>query len=492
MQIDWHLLLYGLSWLFAISNMVLAIFAFNMYFMLALTIRYWHASANHLPPLAEVDWPSVLVQLPIYNERYVVERLIDAVAGLTYPTDRLIIQVLDDSTDDTVALAQARVAYHHVRGLHIEYIHRVERIGYKAGALSAGMAVTPGDFIAIFDADFVPSPDFLYRLIPEFSDQPRLGMVQARWGHLNAEQNLVTRAMMLAVDSFFAVDQVARSGAGLFMNFNGSACILRRACIEDAGGWQYETLVEDMDLSYRALIKGWRIKYRSDVVVPGELPVSIITLKQQQYRWAKGATQVVYNLGGKVIFSRKPLFHKILGMVHLSGYLPHPLIVFSLVLSLPVVLLNGQTPIHWGLMGLATLAPPLAILWGQLLLRHKQGMNWLYFPVIFLIGIGMAVTDTRAIWDALFIHANVFVRTPKFGQVNHRESLYALPVDGCTWVELALALYGFATTLLAIQRAPALVPFILIYTAGFGFTALTGFWQSRGVRLGQVVEQPIS
>jgi cellulose synthase/poly-beta-1,6-N-acetylglucosamine synthase-like glycosyltransferase len=350
------------------------------------------------------------------------------------------------------------------------------------------MEVAPGEFIVLFDADFVPPPDFLSRLLPEFRDHPRLGMVQARWGHLNAEQNLVTRAMMLAVDSFFAVDQVARSGAGLFMNFNGSACILRRACIEDAGGWQHDTLVEDMDLSYRALLTDWHIKYRSDVVAPGELPVSIITLKQQQYRWAKGATQAVYKLGGKVIFSHKPLSHKILGLIHLSGYLPHPLIVLSLVLSLPVVLLNGQNPIHWSILGLATSAPPLAILCGQLLLRQKPGKNWLYFPVIFLIGIGMAVTDTRAIWDAFFVRANVFVRTPKFGQVSHQESLYALPVDGCTWVELALALYGSATTFLAFQRAPALVPFILIYTAGFGFTALASFWQSRQVPSRQVKE----
>jgi cellulose synthase/poly-beta-1,6-N-acetylglucosamine synthase-like glycosyltransferase len=491
MFIDWHLFLYVLSWLYALSNMVLAIFSCNMFFMLALTIRYWRASAIPMPPLAEADWPGMLVQLPIFNERYVVERLIDAAANLDYPTDRIIIQVLDDSTDDTAPLAEARVAYHRARGLHIEYHHRTERDGYKAGALAAGMAAAPGEFIALFDADFVPPPDFLRRLMPEFSGHPRLGMLQARWGHLNAEQNMVTRAMMLAVDSFFTVDQVARSGAGLFMNFNGSACILRRACIEDAGGWQHDTLVEDMDLSYRAQLKGWLIKYRSDVVVPGELPVSIITLKQQQYRWAKGATQVVRKLGRQVLFSRKPFFHKILGLFHLTGYLPHPLIVFSLVLSLPVVLLHGQTPIHWGVMGLAALAPPLAMLWGQLLLRHNRHMNWLYFPIIFLIGIGMAVTDTRAIWDAFFVRTNVFVRTPKFGQVHHRESLYALPVDGCTWVELTLALYGFATSLLALRQAPVLVPFILIYTAGFGFTALTSFWQSRGVLPRPMAELPL-
>jgi cellulose synthase/poly-beta-1,6-N-acetylglucosamine synthase-like glycosyltransferase len=490
MPIDWVSFFHGLSWLYSISNLVLAIYAFNMFFMLALSIWYWHASAVPLTPLADADWPSVLVQLPIFNERHVVERLVDATVVLDYPADRLIIQVLDDSTDDTSALAEARVAYHRARGHRIEYHHRAERAGYKAGALAAGLAAAPGEFVALFDADFVPTPDFLRRLIPEFTGHPRLGMVQARWGHLNPEQNMVTRAMMLAVDTYFTVDQAARSGAGLFMNFNGSAGILRRACIEDAGGWQYDTLVEDMDLSYRAQLKDWRIKYRSDVVVPGELPVSIITFKQQQYRWAKGAAQVVRKLGGQVIFSRKPLLHKLQCLLHLSGYLPHPFIVFSLVLSLPVVLLYGQTPIHWGVLGLATLAPPLAVLWGQLCLRHERYGSWLYYPALFLICIGLAVTDTRAIWDAFFGRTNVFVRTPKFAQVNHHESIYALPIDGCTWVELALALYGFATSLLALRQAPILVPFILIYTAGFGFTALAGFWQSRGVLSKPVAEQP--
>jgi cellulose synthase/poly-beta-1,6-N-acetylglucosamine synthase-like glycosyltransferase len=492
MGIDWDLILHILSWLYAIFNMALAIFAFNMFLMLALAVRHWRASLTpaHLPEVSE--WPTVLVQLPTFNERYVVERLIDSAAALDYPPDRILIQVLDDSTDDTGALAEACVAHYQALGRRIEYHHRVDRAGYKAGALAAGLALAPGEFVALFDADFVPAPDFLRRIIPEFAGHPRLGIVQTRWGHLNPEQNMVTRAMALAFDSFFTVDQVARSGAGLLMNFNGSAGVIRRACIETAGGWQHDTLVEDMDLSYRAQLAGWRIKYRLDVVVPGELPASIIALKQQQYRWAKGATQVLRKLGWRLLTSDKPLFHKFQGLLHVSGYLPHPLIVFTLLLSLPVVLLHGRTPVHWGVLGVAALAPPLSVLWGQLRLRHDWHMSWLYYPALFLVGIGLAVTDTRAIWDAFFGRTNVFVRTPKFATTHPRKNAYALPVDWSTWVELVLALYGLATTWLAVQWAPALAPFIMVYTAGFGFTALVGFWQSRGVRRQPAVEQPLS
>jgi cellulose synthase/poly-beta-1,6-N-acetylglucosamine synthase-like glycosyltransferase len=490
MTVDWHLVLEGLSWLYAISNMALALFAFNMFFLLALAIWHWREAVSPAKLPAPAEWPTVLVQLPIFNERYVVERLIDAAAALDYPADRLIIQVLDDSTDDTAALAEARVAFHLHQGRHIDYLRRTERTGYKAGALAAGLAVAPSEFTVVFDADFVPPTDYLRKLIPEFIHNPRLGMLQARWGHLNPGQNMLTRAMALAFDSFFSVDQVARSGAGLMMNFNGSAGILRRTCIEEAGGWQHDTLVEDMDLSYRAQITGWQIKYRLDVVVPGELPASIIALKQQQYRWAKGATQVLRKLWRPLCASPKPLLHKLQGLLHLSGYLPHPLMVASLLLSLPVVYLHGQTPISWGVLGLAALAPPLEVIWGQSRLRHDWHMSWLYYPALFLVGIGVAVTDTRAIWDAFFGHTNVFVRTPKFAAASQRHSSYALPVDWSTWVEAALAIYGLGSGLLATQWAPTLAPFILVYAAGFGFTAVLGFWQGRGVSSKHAPDKP--
>ncbi len=488
----WVMILHFLSWLFAIFNSALAIYGLNMFMMLALAVHYWRRSERR-PCLPEAcDCPTVLVQLPLYNERYVVERLIDAAAALDYPPDRINIQVLDDSTDDTAALAEARVAHYKALGRRIEYYHRTDRAGYKAGALVAGLAHDSSEFVVLFDADFVPPPNFLRCLLPEFAANPRLGIVQARWGHLNPEQNVVTRAMALAFDSFFTVDQVARSNTGLLMNFNGSAGVLRRACIDGAGGWQSDTLVEDMDLSYRAQLKGWQLKYRLDVVVPGELPASIMALKQQQYRWAKGATQVLRKLAGPLVLSSKPLFHKFQGLLHLSGYMPHPLIVFTLLLSLPVVLLHGHTPVHIGVLGVAAIGPPLAVLWGQLRLRHDWHMSWLFYPALFLVGIGLAVTDTRAIWDAFFGRTNVFVRTPKFAATSPRQSVYALPVDWSTWVECALVVYGLITASLAIQWAPALAPFILTYTAGFALTAGLALWQSRGVRRRQSAEQSVS
>ena len=473
-------LLLGLSWLYAIANTALAIFGLNLFYLLGLAIYHWRASLSS-PALLVNEWPTVLVQLPVYNERYVIERLIDAAAALDYPPDRLRIQVLDDSTDDTTDKAAARVAYHRARGTPIEYLHRQARTGYKAGALAEGMAAAPGEFMAVFDADFIPPPDFLRRMIPHFNEYPRIGMVQARWGYLNAEQTIITRAIALATDNIFAVDHVARGGAGLLLNFNGSAGILRRACVEEAGGWSADTLVEDFDLSYRAQIAGWRIRYCSDIVVPSELPASVLALKQQQFRWVKGSIQVVRKLTGPLLRSRLSPLQKVQGLLHLAGYFPSLLMVFSLLFSLPVVLLHGQTPIHWSLLGVAMLAPPLAIIWGQSRLRHDWHISWLNYPALFLLGLGLSVSNTSAIVSAFYGRKNVFVRTPKFAGADLRKNAYALSVDWSAWVELLLAIYGFGTGYLALFMAPALAPFIFMYALGFGFTAVLGFWQSGRV-----------
>jgi len=482
---EWRDLLVILSWLYAIVNTLLALFSFNMLFLLILAV--WQRRPRPPAPAPdEAQWPTVLVQLPIYNERYVVERLIDAAVALDYPSDRLIVQVLDDSTDDTTLLGQARAAYHRQRGRAVEYIHRTERSGYKAGALAAGQAAAPGEFIVVFDADFVPPPDFLRRMIPEFVADPRLGILQARWEHLNVTQSAVTRVIALLLDMHFAVEQVARSRTGMLMNFNGSAGVIRRACLADAGGWQHETLVEDLDLAYRAQLRGWRVDYRPDVTAPAELPASIQAFKLQQFRWSKGSIQVLRKLGWQVITSRRPLLHKIEGILHLSAYMPHPLILLSLLLSLPVVMLYGYTPLNWALLGAAALIPPLAVLWSQLRLRRDWLRRWSHYPLLFLVGIGLAVNNSIAMWQAATGRASAFMRTPKFSGGDQRKSAYALRVDWTTYVELGLAVYGLGTALLALQRAPALVPFILMYAAGFGVTAALSFWQSGGVRRAQL------
>lgn len=464
------LLLEWIGGLYAASVWGLA--AYGAALAVALAVAVWYRRPRPPAPAPdEAGWPTVLVQLPVFNERSVVERLIDAAAALDYPAGRLMIQVLDDSTDDTAARAWTRVAALRARGVPITYQHRRGRDGFKAGALAAGLASAPeAEFVAVFDADFAPAPDFLRRLIPDFLADPRLGMVQARWEHLNAGQNAVTRAQALAFDGYFAVDQVARSRAGWPMNFNGSAGVWRRACIDDAGGWQGDTLAEDLDLSYRAQLQGWRLDYRPEVAAPAELPPSLLAVKRQQFRWAKGSFQVWRKLGARLLASRRPLHHKVLGWLHLSGYLSHPLALASLLLSLPVVLLEGHTPVRWDLLGWLSLAPPLVTIWGQIRLR-REAWRLRDYPILVIGMIGLALGNTRAFWEALTGQVSEFQRTPK-------ASAYTVPLDWTTWGELLLALYAAATGLLALERAPGLAPMLCLYALGFGGVAALSLWEA--------------
>ncbi len=477
----WYIFFYRLSWIYSILNIILALFSLNILFLLILAIRHRKPKT---PPVLEssAGLPSVLVQLPVYNERYVIERLIDSAAALQYPADKLVIQVIDDSTDETTLLAQARVAHHRERGVDIRYLRRADRSGYKAGALTAGMAAAPGEIITIFDADFIPPRDFLLRMVPSFLRDPRLGILQARWEHLNLEQNAITRVIALGLDLHFAVDQIARSRSGLLMNCNGSGCMLRRQCIEEAGGWQDDTLVEDTDLSYRAQLAGWRIDYRPDVLVPGELPATILAFKQQQFRWAKGIIQAFLKLAGRIAASKEPLFKKVEGFLHLGMYIGSPLMLLSFLLSFPVVFIYGHQPFNIAALGVAALIPPLAILYAQARLRGQWLRYWIYYPMLFLVSIGLSVTITRAIWEALIGVKSPFVRTPKFSGSDQKNSHYALPVDGAAWIELALSMYGLFTGLFAVERARFLAPFIFLYALGFGLTACLGFLQAGPVR----------
>jgi cellulose synthase/poly-beta-1,6-N-acetylglucosamine synthase-like glycosyltransferase len=343
----------------------------------------------------------------------------------------------------------------------------------------------PVEFVAIFDADFIPPPDFLRRTLPAFQSDPRLGLVQARWDHLNAEQSTLTRAQALALDGYFTVDQVARSRAGLLMNFNGSAGVWRRACIEEAGGWQGDTLAEDLDLSYRAQLSGWRLDYLPEVRAPAELPTSILALKRQQFRWAAGSYQVLRKLGPQLLTARMPLFRKLEGFLHLAGYLVQPLVLAVLLLSLPIVLRYGQSPLNLNWLGWAGLGPVLVGLWGQITLRRDWLKRLRYYPVLVMIAIGLSLSGTLALVEAFAGRRHAFVRTPKFSSANHRGSAYALPLDWTTWGELVLALYALATGLLAVELAPGLAPIIFLYALGFSYTAAMGFWQGGGVRLSE-------
>jgi len=459
----------------------LALYGFNALLLSGLFL--WHRRRTVEAPMME-DWLKVTVQLPIFNERFVIERLIDAAASLDYPPDRLSIQVLDDSTDETAALAQTRVAYHQARGVNIAYLRRTDRTGFKAGALAHGLAVAPGDFIAVFDADFCPPPDFLRQVMPYFAD-PRVGMVQTRWGHLNAEFSPLTRAQALALDGHFVVEQTARSRAGLLLNFNGSAGVWRRDCIVDAGGWHADTVAEDLDLSYRAQLAGWRLQYLPDVVAPAELPPLLMAFKRQQFRWAKGSIQCLRKLGGCLLRSSLSPWRKTQGLIHLSGYLIHPLMLALVLVGLPVILAHDLGMLPLSTLGLAGFAPPVVFALSQWAVYPDWRRRFAYLPFLVLLGAGVALNNTGAVFEALMgRNPTLFLRTPKFqsegrhaGRVGHARD-YSLPVDWTTWGELALAFYCLVEAVVAISRAPGLAPFLLTYALGYAYTAGLSLWQS--------------
>ena len=306
------------------------------------------------PPPAPVAWPTVLVQLPLYNEQNVVERVIDACAALDYPADRLHIQVLDDSNDATVALAAARVAHHTARGLSISHVRRPDRQGFKAGALRFGLEGNTDEYVAIFDADFVPEADFLKRTIPYFLPDAQIGVVQTRWGHLNENEDLLTRLQAFGLNAHFLIEQVGRTFAGFFINFNGTGGVWRRACIDDAGGWHTDTLTEDLDLSYRAQLRGWRFVYRPDIVAPAELPAVMDALKSQQFRWTKGAAETAHKHLGRMWRSAQPLPVKLQATFHLLNSSVYIVIMLMALLSVPLVFVREQHREFQGVFQLAS------------------------------------------------------------------------------------------------------------------------------------------
>jgi glycosyltransferase involved in cell wall biosynthesis len=486
---------YWLSWIYAFALLGMSVFGLNLWLMtvVAVLLRLpWPKRWRQSPPptLAEGEWPTVLVQLPLYNERYVVERIIDAVAALDYPLDRLTIQVLDDSTDDTAAIARSRVAFHRARGHAITYLHRTNRSGYKAGALAAGLQVSSAEFVAIFDADFVPATDFLRRTIPEFYRDPRIAIVESRWEHLNHDQDPFTQGIALQLDSYFGVQQAASSRMSLLMNFNGSGGVWRRSAIDDAGGWSGDTLAEDLDLSYRAQLRGWRLVYLGDLASPAELPTTMVAFKRQQFRWAKGSVQVLRKVNSSLVTARISLFRKLQGYLHLSGYLGHSLVVVSLLLSLPVVLLNhGQTPMRWEVLQLAGFAPPVMAVTAQLMLHKDWYKRVPYYPLWILVGVGLALTNLVAVWDAFLGTSNVFERTPKTPPGSQDAKSYGLPLDWTTWGETFLAFYAFVTGMLATDLARGLAPVIFLYALGFGYTAALGFLQADALGQSKTARQ---
>ncbi len=480
-----------LGLVFSAAALLVALFGANAFLLCYLYLRRRSVSLPAPAPCPE--WPAVTVQLPIYNELHVVSPLIDAAARLTYPRSQLQIQVLDDSTDETTHLARERVLRHRASGLDIELVHRFDRSGFKAGALANGLETARGEYTAVFDADFVPPSDFLVRTIPHLVADGSLAFVQTRWGHLNARYSALTRAQTIALDGHFVVEHLARNQNGLVMNFNGTAGVWRRAAIEDAGGWQSDTLTEDVDLSFRAQLAGWKALYLPEVVAPAELPPRVAAFRRQQARWATGAAQCLAKLGGALLRGGLPTRRRegektrarlswparLEGLMHLSVWIAHPMSLVLLLLT--PLMLAGQIPltINLSIFWLAALGPICAYAVSQRRLYGDWRARMLYMPVLALLGTGLALSNTIAIVEGLIGQRTPFLRTPKFGPDGRAgqwaRSRYTLPFQWIVVGELALACYALATTALAVSVGHYFsVPFLLLYVGGYGYMGIQG------------------
>lgn len=474
-----HILIGVLVGLYVVSALLLSLYALGA--LVLLVLWRWGRARPMPPSVIPADWPRVLVQLPVYNERAVIARLVDAVAALDYPRDRLFVQVLDDSTDETSELIARLVAHYSALGYAMVHLRRTERRGYKAGALEEGLKQQSADLVAVFDADFVPPPDFLRRVVPFFCADKQLGMVQTRWGHLNALENALTRAQALSLDGHFAIEQAARSRGGLLLNFSGSAGVWRLACIKAAGGWSAATLAEDLDLSYRAQLNGWRFLYLPDVVVPAEIPPQIAAYTQQQSRWAKGTTQNLLLHGPALWRSHLNLLQKFMGTLHLAQYLTHPLMLFLLLLTVPLLLAGKLGSLPLASLGLLGFAPPMLYLAGQMALYDDWPRRILIFPVLMGLGTGLALRNTLAVLAALRGEPNEFRRTPKFRNLSWRQSSYALQQGWLLPGEVFLTLYAILAMSLAHQYVPSLAPFMAVYVFAFGL--VSGWSLLEGLQL---------
>ena len=465
---------------------ILAIYGWHRYFLVYLYMKNRDRVPKPLPP--PVRLPHVTVQLPIFNEMYVADRLITSVADMDYPRELLEIQVLDDSTDETTGIAELAVRRLAARGVNIHYLHRVDRRGYKAGALNAGLKESTGEFVAIFDADFVPPRDFLLRTLGYFEADPNLGMVQARWGHINQDYSLLTKIQSILLDAHFVLEHGGRNRAGCFFNFNGTAGVWRRAAIESAGGWQHDTLTEDLDLSYRAQLAGWRFLFLPDVVSPAEVPVEMNSFKSQQHRWAKGSIQTCLKLLPRILRSNQPVGVKAEAFFHLSANFNYLLMSVLSVLMFPAMYVRynmGWTEmllIDVPLFAAATLSVCNFYVVSQRELYADWRQRLKYLPFLMSIGIGLCVNNTRAVLEAMFGRQSEFARTPKYGIERDSDEWvgkkYHQSVGVQPLVELALGLYFTGTVFYALaNQIYGTLPFLMLFQIGFLYTGLLSIFQ---------------
>src|SRR2546430_549798 len=436
------------------------------------------------------ELPRVTVQLPIFNEQFVVDRLLQAVCRLDYPREKFEIQVLDDSTDETVAVARGLVEHYSSQGYPITYHHRTNRAGYKAGALHEGMKTATGEYIAIFDADFVPPPDFLQRTIHHFTGE-NIGMVQTRWTHINRNYSFLTEVEAILLDGHFVLEHSGRARSDVFFNFNGTAGIWRRRAIEEAGGWQHDTLTEDTDLSYRAQLKGWKFVYLQDVECPAELPIEITAFKTQQARWAKGLIQTGRKILPRVLKSDQPFHVKLEAWYHLTANLSYPLMVVLSVLLLPAMVIrfyqgwSQMLYIDLPLFLASTLSISSFYLVSQ---RELFPKTWpralLYLPFLMALGIGLTVTNTRAVLEALLGKQTEFARTPKYRVESKldrmRTKTYRRRLGWVPWLELLIGGYfALPVDYALVNENYITVPFLILFVLGYWYTGLMSLLQGR-------------
>src|SRR5271157_4467802 len=471
---------------------ILSVYGIHRYDVVRTYFKH-RKNATGEPPKRFEKLPPVTIQLPLYNERYVTERLIEECLKIEYPRELLQIQVLDDSTDDTAAFAEALVERYRTIGYPIEYHHRGNRHGYKAGALQEGLETATGELVAVFDADFCPPPEFLLKTVHYFAD-PGVGVVQTRWSYINRDYNFLTEVEAMLLDGHFILEHGARSRAGYFFNFNGTAGILRKSMIEDAGGWQHDTLTEDSDLSYRAQLKGWRFVYMPGLDCPSELPVEMHGFQVQQSRWAKGLTQVAKKLMPAILRSDQPKRVKAEAFLHLTPNISYPLMIVISALMLPVMIVR----FYMGWLQMLLIDFPLIIasfvsisafyLYAQRELYPKTWWKSIVFlPMLMAAGVALTISNTRAVLEALFGVQTSFVRTPKYAigveKVRTAPPAYRRRSGWLPYIELAIGTYFLAMVTFAIDTMNLLsVPFLLLFVCGYywaGFTTLYQEYQDR-------------
>ena len=475
--------------LYLVALTILGIYGGHRGHLLMLYLRHRKNAPSPKRLFEDAELPRVTIQLPMFNEMYVAERLLDGVAAIDYPKDRIEIQVLDDSTDETVQIARAKVDELCERGFNAVYMHRTDRTGFKAGALEKGLARANGELIAVFDADFVPEPDILRKLVHFFSDE-EVGMVQARWGHLNRDYSLLTKCQSMMLDGHFVIEHIARNRSGRFFNFNGTAGMWRKQTIQDAGGWEHDTVTEDMDLSFRAQMKGWKFIYVPEAIAPAELPCEMNSFKTQQFRWAKGSAQTTKKLLRTVLKADIPFKVKLEVIFHLTNNFAYLFLVVLALLQLPNMLLRREmeNP-ELLLLDVPLFAATCGSICVFYLVTHRALYDDIWeaikrLPLMMALGIGLSINNARAVLEGLFGQDITFVRTPKHG-VSDNDGSWKKKKYKARWpihslLELAFGLYFVVTIALAVVTGSwVTIPFLVLFMVGFLYVGSLSLYQAR-------------